>query len=319
MNDFNWEYGNLSMVDGKLDSYNTLYLDKASINNDGLILQYKDRTIGFISLIKIGGLLNKVYISKTGLLLTNTSFYIDALINLEEFVVLEGVVIISQVDYIYKKLNYFSKVNSFLGSKQTIINMIDSDAESWLLQIRKKHRYYVRKAIKSSGKECEVKIIYNIDSAFLSQLYDVYSKNMSSKGVGLLFSTKDKFMSFTNRNINKIIVTICLKGEEISYFNVVHTNGEVANYIMAVTTKSGMSSYASYMGVYKLYDYLYNHKFKILNFGGVDVVNNHGVYLFKRGFSGELLESPSYMVSGVGLIAWIAKTILRLKILVKFR
>ena len=170
MNDFNWEYGNLSMVDGKLDSYNTLYIDKASINNDGLILQYKDRTIGFISLIKIGGLLNKVYISKTGLLLTNTSFYIDALINLEEFVVSEGVVIISQVDYIYKKLNYFSKVNSFLGNKQTIINIIDTDVDSWLLQIKKKHRYYVRKAIKSGNQKCEIKVINSIDLPFRDQL-----------------------------------------------------------------------------------------------------------------------------------------------------
>lgn len=319
MNAYSWKYGNLSLVDGNLESYNTLYMDKATINHDGLILTYKDKKMGFISLFNISGLLKKVYISKTGLLLTNASFYIDALASLEEFVASEGIIIISQVDYLYKKNGYCSVGSNFLGSKQTIVNVIDVNAESWLLQIKKKHRYYVRKAIKSSGKECEVKIINNIDSAFLSQLYDVYSKNMSSKGVGLLFSTKDEFMSFTNRNINKIIVTICLKGEEISYFNVVHTNGEVANYIMAVTTKSGMSSYASYMGVYKLYDYLYNHKFKILNFGGVDVVNNHGVYLFKRGFSGELLESPSYMVSGVGLIAWIAKTILRLKILVKFR
>ena len=88
---------------------------------------------------------------------------------------------------------------------------------------------------------------------------------------------------------------------------------------MAVTTKSGMSSYASYMGVYELYDYLYDNDFKILNFGGVDVVNNHGVYLFKRGFAGELLESSNYMVVGKGLTAWVTRRILQLRVLVKSR
>ena len=319
MNNFNWEYGNLSRVDGVLETYNTLYIDKASIDNDGLILLHKDKLIGFINLVNIVGLLKKTYISKTGLLLTNASFYMDALISLEEFVVSEGIVIISQVDYIYKKLNGFSRVSSFLGNKQTIINIIDADAESWLLQIKKKHRYYVRKAIKSGNQRCEIKILDSISPSFHGQLYDIYAENMGNKGVNLLFSTKDEFINFINRNLKNIIITICFRDDEIIHFNVVHTNKKVANYIMAVTTKSGRSFSVSYMGIYKLYDYLYSHNFKILNFGGVDSVNNHGVYLFNRGFSGELLESPSYMIIGVGLIAWIAKSILQLRMLVKSR
>ena len=107
MNNFNWEYGNLSRVDGVLETYNTLYIDKASIDNDGLILLHKDKSIGFINLVNIVGLLKKTYISKTGLLLTNASFYKDALISLEEFVVSEGIIIVSQDDHIYKKLNYY--------------------------------------------------------------------------------------------------------------------------------------------------------------------------------------------------------------------
>jgi lipid II:glycine glycyltransferase (peptidoglycan interpeptide bridge formation enzyme) len=139
---------------------------------------------------------------------------------------------------------------------------------------------------------------------------------MINKGVDLLFSTKDEFISFTNRNLKNIIITICFKGDEISYFNVVYTNRKVATYIMAVTTNIGMSSYASYMGIYELYNYLHRKRFKILNFGGVDPVNNHGVYLFKKGFSGELLESPSYMIVGTGLTAWTAKRMLHLKVLI---
>ncbi len=303
------------MVDGHLESCNTLYVDKAScIDNNGLVLIHKNKVVGFMSLVKVGRLLSKVYISKTGLLLTSTSFYIDALTSLENFILSGKIVIISQVDYSYKNNQPGGMVSSFFGNKQTIINTIDVDAESWLLQIKKKHRYYVRKAIKIPNQYCEVKIIDSIDLQLCNKLYDIYAENMGNKGVDLLFSTKEEFIKFTNRNLTNIIVTICFTGNEIGYFNVVHTNKGTAAYIMAVTTRSGMSSYASYMGVYKLYDYLYSQKFKVLNFGGVNSVNNHGVYLFKRGFSGELLESPSYMVMGIGLIAYIAKIALKLKI-----
>ena len=132
------------------------------------------------------------------------------------------------------------------------------------------------------------------------------------------FSTKNDFKKFINRNLKNIIITSCFKGDEISYFCIVHSNKKVANYIMAVTTNAGMSSYASYMGVYKLYDYLYSHNFKTFNFGGIDSVNNHGVYLFKRGFSGELIESPRYMLIGVGWITGVIKVLIRLRLFIKF-
>jgi len=319
MNNYNWEYGNISRVDGNLQSYSTLYIDKANTDASGLILLHKDKTIGFISLIRIAKLLNKIYVSKTGLLLIDASFYIDALVALEEFVVSEGVVIISKIDYIYADIKGSSKVTNFFGNKQTIINTIDTDVDSWLLQMRSKHRYYVRKAIKNTDQKCEIKVVDHTDLSLLEKMYDIYDENMGNKGVKLLFSTRDEFISFINRNLKNIIITICFRGDEISYFNVVHTNIKVANYLMAVTTKSGKSSFASYEGVYKLYDYLYSHNFQILNFGGVDSVHNHGVYLFKKGFSGELLESSSYMVVGKGLTAWVAKKILQLRMLIKFR
>ena len=318
-NDFEWKYGNFSLLDGDVKSVNTLYIDKASIHSDGIVLFLKDKAIGFMNINNIFGLLKKTYVSNTGLLLTNTSFYKDAIISLERFVISQGIVIISQVDYIFTKFEYFSIVSSFFGNKQTIINVIDSDAESWLLQIKKKHRYYVRKALKTHDKRCEVKIIDTIDESFHEQLYDLYVENMDKKGAKLLFSTKIEFKKFINRNLNKIILTVCFKADEISYFSIVHSNKNLANYIMAVTTEVGKSSYASYMGMYQLYDYLYDHNFKFFNFGGVDLVNNHGVYLFKRGFAGELLESPRYMIIGDGMIARISKSLMPLIYLHKSR
>ncbi len=321
MNEFKWQHDNLSITNQRLISYNTLYFDKLKSSASGLILFHKGKTIGFMGLTAVGGLLNKIYISKTGLLLTNTSFYIEALIALEEFVISNGISIISQVDFAYKKTGYLNKdkVSIFTGSKQTIINSIDKNAETWLLEIKKKHRYYVRRALRVNNQSCTVKIAEDLTLSFVGKLYDVYASGMRKKNVELLFSSKSEFETFIKRNAKNIIVTICYMDNKITYMNVVHTNGKIANYIMAVTTSSGMSSYASYMGVYELYDYLYNNNFKILNFGGVDVVNNHGVYLFKRGFAGELLESSSHMVVGKGLAAWVARKILQLRMLIKLR
>ena len=317
MDDFNWIYGNFSLLNEELEIFNTLYIDKASIGNNGLLLFHKDKVIGFINLVSFVGLFKKTYISKTGLLLTNKSFYTDALISLENFVVSEDIVIISQVDYSFKNFKHPSRISSFFGTKKTIVNIIDSDAESWLSKIKKKHRYYVKKGLKIENSRCEISIVDSLDFSFRSNLYDIYAENMSKKGVNLLFSTKDEFIDFIDRNLKNIIITTCYKNNEISYFSVVHTNNEMANYIMAVTTSIGMTSYASYMGIYKLYDYLFHNNFKFLNFGGVDSSINHGVYLFKKGFSGDLLNSPRYMIIGVGLIARIAKRIMQLRFLVK--
>ena len=67
MNDLNWKYGKNSLIGVELESYNTLYVDKASFHNNGLILQQKDKVIGFISLDKILGILQKTFVSKTGI------------------------------------------------------------------------------------------------------------------------------------------------------------------------------------------------------------------------------------------------------------
>lgn len=318
MSNLIWRHGNLSELNEELESYNTLYIDKASISDDGIVLLKNHKAVGFMSLENIFGLLRNAYLSKTGLLLTNISLYKEALISLEKFVVSEGIIIIAQVDFIYKEFNLKSKISSFFGSKKTILNSINTDPEKWLSQIKKKHRYYVKKSLKNNNVACEIKRIDTLDVLYLDKLFDIYAENMGIKGVNLLFSTKNDFKKFINRNLKNIIITSCFKGDEISYFCIVHSNKNVANYIMAVTTQSGMSSYASYMGVYKLYDYLYNHNFEILNFGGVDTQNNHGVYLFKRGFSGELIESPRYLIIGAGIIARISK-VLMFFYLLKFR
>lgn len=319
LNNLDWKYGNYSLLDEDVQAYNTLYIDKASNQNEGLVLFHKEKAIGFMSITKIFGFLTKTFISNTGLLLNNESLYKDAMNSLETFVTAERIVIISQFDYIFKESGCLSSISSFFGKKQTIVNNIESDADSWLMQIKKKHRYYIRKALSYENNRCEVKIIDSIDPSFHDQMYDIYAENMKNKGAKLLFLTKIQFKNFINRNLNNLIITTCFIGDEISYFSIVHSNKNVANYIMAVTTQSGMSSYASYMGVYKLYDYLYNHKFEILNFGGVDPENNHGVYLFKRGFSGELIESPRHIIIGSGIIARISKVLMFLLYLLKSR
>ena len=162
---------------------------------------------------------------------------------------------------------------------------------------------------------CEVRELDSFNLSFLEHLFEIYVQFMKEKKARLLFNSKDEFFSFLNRNSKQVLITICYLNNEISYFNIVHTNLKIANYLMAVTTKLGMTSYASYLGIYRLHSYLFSNNFNYLNFGGVDPVNNHGVYLFKKGFSGNLIESPKYLMIGKGLLAWFTKNVIKLRLL----
>jgi hypothetical protein len=317
MNTLKWDYGNFSMLDKECILYNTLYIDMAKIHKNGLVLIHKKRVIGFLSLERIVGIFKNIYRSRTGLLLIDSSLYKVALKSLENFVASERIIIVSQFDYIFNDLYPNSRSISFFGRKQTLINTIEVDSKLWLTEIKKKHRYYVKKALNVNNQRSEVNDIESLDASFVSMLYDIYVKNMGIRGAELLFKSKGDFLGFVKRNNKKIIVTLCFIDNEISYFSIVHTNNEVANYIMAVSTEIGMNNYASYMGVFALYDYLYHHNIRNLNFGGVDLVKNHGIYLFKKGFNGKLIDSPCYMIIGIGITTLIIKQILKLRILVK--
>ena len=308
---FSWKFGKYDEVLKSLKSYNTLYIDAAKSNTNGLVLLVDGDAAGFISLEKRVFLFgNTLYTSKTGILLSNLNIYGEAFKELKKFTRLKRLTIFSPVDYMY---NQQSQLNNFIDSKQTIINPIKLNPDAWLAQIKKKHRYYVRKGLKNNH-QCYTRLIEDIESSEIKSLYGIYVDQMSLKGVDLLFSTEDEFCKFVDRNSKNIIVTTCYKDGHLGYFNIVHTSHNVANYIMAVTTKLGMTSYASYIGIFELYKYLQKNQFTDLNFGGIDSVNNHGVYLFKKGFSGHLAESSKYMIIGTKFMETIFIAALKIKI-----
>jgi len=238
--------------------------------------------------------------------------YNDAFDQLKKFTYLKRMTIISPVDYMY---SLHSRSNNFIDSKQTIINHLELSPDVWLSQIKKKHRYYVRKGLKNDY-QCCTKRIDEIKPSEIKDFYRVYVDQMKLKGATLLFTTGDEFYEFVGRNSENIIITICYKDGQLGYFNIVHTSHNIANYIMAVTTKLGMTSYASYVGIFELYDHLRKNQFIKLNFGGVDPLNNHGVYLFKKGFSGELINSPKYMVVGAKFMESIFVIVLKIRVLI---
>ena len=310
---FSWKFGNFDEVLGLPKSYNTLYVDMAKLHTNGLIFLKGSTVAGFISLDKKISLFgNVLYASKTGVLLTDLTLYTEAFNQLKRFTHSQRLTIFSPIDYMY---NYKGQLNNFIGSKQTIINPLVLNPDMWLAQIKKKHRYYVRKGLKNNH-QCYTQPIKDMKSSEINGLYRIYVEQMRLKGADLLFATESEFCEFVDRNPKSIIVTTCYKDGQLGYFNIVHTNNNIANYIMAVTTKLGMGSYASYIGIFELYKYIQKNKFTDLNFGGIDPLNNHGVYLFKKGFSGELISSPKYMVVGTKITESFFTIVLKIRVLV---
>lgn len=310
---FSWKFGHFDKMLGFPKSYNTLYVDMAKIHANGLIFLKESVVVGFISLEKKISLFGSVlYTSKTGILLTDLTLYTEAFDQLKKFTHSQRLTIFSPIDYMY---NYKGRLNNFIDSKQTIINPLLLNPDMWLAQIKKKHRYYVRKGLKNDH-QCYTRLIKDIKFAEIKDLYRIYVEQMRLKGANLLFATEGEFYEFVDRNPKNVIVTTCYKDGQLGYFNIVHTNNNIANYIMAVTTKLGMGSYASYVGIFELYKYIQKNKFTDLNFGGIDPLNNHGVYLFKKGFSGELIRSPKYMVVGTKITERFFTIVLKIRILI---
>ena len=298
MDNIVWNYGNLSDVHDDLLVFNTMYVDNAAIESRGLVCSRNGRAVGFVSIYTYNIFFKKIFISKSGILLVNNDFFSDAVSSLKKFIIKNNLLIVFNVDYCYyKKLPRIDKNICFLGNKKTIVNSIDRDENEWLMSIRPKHRHSVRKGLKGNH-QCYVKSVDNMSLLEIKKLYDIYVENMNFRKAVLLFSTQEEFINFIERNLKNTFFTFCYKGGKLAYFNVIHTNYKIANYIMAVTTKSGMASYASYAGVYELYNYLYKNEFNFLNFGGIDPINNHVVYFFKKGFSGEIVSIPKYIAIG---------------------
>tara|TARA_Y100000817_G_scaffold234090_1_gene186402 strand:- start:390 stop:1397 length:1008 start_codon:yes stop_codon:yes gene_type:complete len=178
----------------------------------------------------------------------------------------------------------FPKSSNNITSSKTIIQNV-TNADEFLKNVRKKHRY----SIKQSEKNKLVwKALDNTDG--INYFLKTFQAMSSSKNLRLplidlmkfreLNSSKFKLISFCGLE-NNACLTSCI----ISIFN------KKAFYHYAAITDMGRDKSASYGMIYNLMKYLHSIEIEELDFGGLsEDGSSAGVDFFKEGFNGEVVN-----------------------------
>jgi len=274
--------------------FNTLFIQ--SINHKGLGCFFKSEQIAFIPINFSYRFLERIYISNSTIFISShfkTKIIIETLI---EFVNENKITLIFKGDYsiplgserVFK--NYFE-----FGKKQTLIHNLHDEHEKWFSNIRKKHRYYSKKA--STSCTCETYTASDISKVQLKDIFEMHIFEMNRKQVTPLFKDFSAFLSFVESGKKNLFFNLCMIENDIVYFNLTHCVNDIANYIMASSNNLGRSINASYHGVSSTFKFFFSHSsIKYFNFGGIDKRLNPGGYFFKKGFAGQAISSPKLII-----------------------
>ena len=202
---------------------------------------------------------------------------------------------------IYKNRILFKpkvKINSGL----TIIIDINKTDEELLMSMRKKHRYYVRKALKENLQWDYSINEKNINDYFYAQNIMVENKGLKSQ----LLSLEDFKLLFNHMSDSIVMISGRYKEQLVSAC-VIFIFGNKAFYYKAVTTTIGRERNSSYAMIFKSIIHLKSLGITKFDFGGIDPDNikAKGVDHFKKGFGG-------YITDDLGELDWSKNILLRL-------
>ncbi len=182
-----------------------------------------------------------------------------------------------------KQKGWKRAIYPILSGKSVLLRLLNDQA-SWLKSITSKHRYYVKKSLKTdltwkSGDE-------DVLLTHLDQLTERLSRdkgmNLRERDIHALRDLKNSLSEGGLRvvvgYINEKPVTACM----------VLICGVKAIYATAATVEEGRGLSAAYAMFYHLREYLMEQKIVDLDFGGINPASEkaRGVDHFKLGFSG---------------------------------
>jgi len=308
---FKWKIGEFDdSLLTKIRVLNTLVIDQIYKNKFGFILEKNNLVVGFISCKKIP--LSNLFISKTGILVQEPEMFLEAIRALRNFTKSNNFSISFPLDY----LHFSSSIEmNFLhaGSKETIVHDISLDYGSWFKNLKKKHRYYVNKAIKTENNNCKIVTVEELKIFTINEIYDFYSYEMKTRNAPLLFQQFSDFEKFIHRNKKNIFLLLCFNQSNLGFLSVIHVHNKCANYIMAATNNTGKKFYLSYLGINELFKFMQSSKINFFNFGGINSLTNQGVYHFKKGFGGQVYTSAKYIFLGKRIHSFLWKILINIK------
>ena len=191
----------------------------------------------------------------------------------------------SKIDDLNTSLfSLFPKSSNNITSSKSIIHKV-TNADEFLENVRKKHRYSIKQSEKNNFTW---EALDNIDG--INYFLDTYKVMSAAKNLKLPLVDLKKFREFNNSKFKLISFcgienNICLASCIVSVFN------KKAFYHYAATTDLGRDKSASYGMIYNLMRYLRSLEVEELDFGGLsEDGSSAGVDFFKEGFNGEVVN-----------------------------
>lgn len=191
------------------------------------------------------------------------------------------------------KTDFFT-TNSFMvrarrpvNSRYSVFLQVAGDEESWLKAMSKKHRYYVRLALRHG-------LDWTIDNSDqnLDDLAALLKQMVNEKNISIPVYSSEQLRQM-HHELGDGVLTIIgrLEGQPVTGALVV-VHGDRAHYLAAATTERGRDMSAAYGMLFELRKSLRERGIRLFDLGGIAPQDKaaSGVDHFKLGFGGETVE-----------------------------
>jgi lipid II:glycine glycyltransferase (peptidoglycan interpeptide bridge formation enzyme) len=191
------------------------------------------------------------------------------------------------------KTDFFAS-NSFMvrarrpvNSRYSIFLRLHDDEDQWLLTINKKHRYYVRLALRQG-----LTWTINNRDENLDDLATLLKQMVNEKNISIPVYSGEQLRQMRDELGDGVLTIIGSQGDQPVTGALVVIHGDRAHYLAAATSEKGREMSAAYGMLFELRKSLRSRGVRLFDLGGIAPHDKaaSGVDHFKLGFGGETVE-----------------------------
>lgn len=188
-----------------------------------------------------------------------------------------------EIEQVLRKSNFYIPRTQLASPLTFWIDTMKTD-EKLIMDMSPNWRHNLKRALK---KEMEFYLSDNVDE--LKEFYSIYIETAKLKKIKIYFTFEqiETIKRYFKDNFRLFLVKkdgITLSGRGVIIF------GKKVFDIIAATSIEGRRNYASYLMIFNILKWCRDKNFVLFDFSGVDPLTNKGVYDFKKGVGGRLVE-----------------------------
>ena len=213
-----------------------------------------------------------------------TSKFIDLLKrHLESNLIYIRIAVMRSADHVTSKQlasHKWSKSSTTIGTKSSLVHLLDAEESIRLTRCSSNWKRNLKRSAKNQSSPY---IWRSPDSTSLSSAYEEMNDYKQIEGVSLLRSADDLQSAINVFGEKLILVRIDdAQGNVLAIRGAICFGSTAWDYI-AITTPAGRKTYASHAVFWTLAESCFQLGMNRFDLGGIDPINNRGVYDFKKG------------------------------------